>query len=405
MTGLRFKLLHMTASPLREVAGVFGLLGLSSFGGPTAHLAYFREEFVHRRNWLPERHYAELVALSQFLPGPGSSQVGMALGYHRAGWAGMFLAWLMFTLPSMTLLMVFALLLGVAGVDGDAGWVRGLLAAAVAVVFHAIAGMTRGMAAGRITATIAVAAGLAVLLLPSPTTHVIVIVLAGLLGMILPGLSDSANADESTDRQLRPVSFRAAVTSLVLFLGLLTGLWFANALLSGFPWLDRIAAYYQAGALVFGGGHVVLPLLEQLVVAPGWVDQNEFLAGYSAAQAVPGPMFTVASYLGVVDSGVPGGLVTTVMIFLPSFLLVPAGLHFWNRWRSNTRLRRAFTAINAAVVGLLGAAFYDPVLTHGITGIPSLAIAVLCWLGLAKWQAPPWAVAAFAAVAGLVLLR
>lgn len=387
-----------------EVARAFAPLGFTSFGGPTAHLGYFREEFVNRRRWLSEATYAELVALSQFLPGPGSSQVGMALGYHRAGWLGMFTAWFTFTLPSVVLLIAFALLLGAAGIDGQAGWTQGLLAAAVAVVFHAIAGMARGMASGKVTATIAVAAGLVVLLLPSPATHVAVIVVAGLLGTVLPGISAGSDREGDADDGIRPVSLRAAVTCLILYLVLLVGLWAAAAVLSGAGWLERIAAYYQAGALVFGGGHVVLPLLEQLVVAPGWVEQGEFLAGYSAAQAVPGPMFTFASFLGTVDAGIPGGVVATVVIFSPSFLLVIAGLHFWNRWRANARLRRAFTAVNASVVGLLGAAFYDPVLAHGVTGLPSLAIAVLCWLGLAKWQAPPWAVAVFAAVAGAVLL-
>lgn len=393
----------MSRASLGEVARVFGLLGLTSFGGPTAHLGYFREEFVTRRKWLSESTYGELVALSQFLPGPGSSQVGMALGYHRAGWAGMFLAWLMFTLPSVALLIAFALLLDTAGFDASAGWIQGLLAAAVAVVFHAVAGMARGMAKGKVTATIAVIAGLVVLTLPSPATHVAVIVAAGLLGAFLPGISAGNDAEDDT-AGIRPVSLRAGVISLVAYLVLLVGLMAAAAIATGSSWLDRVAAYYQAGALVFGGGHVVLPLLEQLVVSPGWVGQEEFLTGYSAAQAVPGPMFTFSAYLGTVDGGVSGGLVATLAIFAPSFLLVIAGLHFWNRWRSHERLRRAFTAVNAAVVGLLAAAFYDPVLTHGITGIPSLVIATLCWLGLAKWKSPPWAVAGFAAVTGAVLL-
>lgn len=394
----------MSTHRLGEVARTFGLLGLTSFGGPTAHLGYFREEFVSRRKWLSETTYAELVALSQFLPGPGSSQVGMALGYHRAGWAGMFLAWLMFTLPSVAVLIAFALLLTTTGIDASAGWIQGLLAAAVAVVFHAVTGMARGMAAGKVTATIAVAAGLAVLALPSPATHVAVIVIAGLLGTFLPGISAGTNDRDDTDDGIRPVSLMAAVVCLVAYLVLLFGLMVSAALITGHSLLARIAAYYQAGALVFGGGHVVLPLLEQLVVSPGWVTQEEFLTGYSAAQAVPGPMFTFASYLGTVDGGIGGGLVATLVIFAPSFLLVIAGLHFWNRWRSYARLRKAFTAVNAAVVGLLAAAFYDPVLVHGVTGTPSLVIAVLCWLGLAKWTAPPWAVAAFAAVTGAILL-
>ncbi|MDO5669063.1 MAG: chromate efflux transporter [Corynebacterium sp.] len=392
----------MSQRPLLEVIRSFGLLGVSAFGGPTAHLGYFREEFVARRTWLSERAYADIVAVAQFLPGPASSQVGMALGYHRAGWLGMLAAWVMFTAPSAVLLTVFGLFMASAGIDAEHGWIRGLLAAAVAVVFHAVAGMAKNMANTRLTATIAVLAGLLVLAVPSPFTHISVIIAAGVFGVVLlrGSLDDAADPDPEP---IRAVSARAAIIALALFFVLLGGLLLAATTVGGYL-LTRVAAYVQAGSLVFGGGHVVLPLLEQLTVAPGWVEQSEFLAGYSAAQAVPGPLFTFASYLGAVDGGWAGALVATVAIFIPSALLMVAGLHFWGRWRHSPTLRRAFTAINAAVVGLLGAAFWDPVLSHGVTGIASLVIAALCWLGLAQWKLPPWSIALFAALAGWVVL-
>ena len=388
---------------LAEVIRSFGLLGVTAFGGPTAHLGYFREEFVARRRWLSERSYADIVAVAQFLPGPASSQVGMALGYHRAGWAGMLAAWVMFTLPSAAILTAFGLLLTTVAVTGDQGWIRGLLAAAVAVVFHAVSGMARGMANTRVTATIAVLAGLFVLAAPGPFTHVAVILAAGVAGVLLPREARDGDGEEDSLDRIRPVSPRAAVTSLILFFSLLAGLWLGAAAAGG-DLLTRAAAYFQTGALVFGGGHVVLPLLEQQTVATGWVTQSQFLAGYSAAQAVPGPLFTFASFLGAVDGGARGAALATVAVFAPSALLVPAGLHFWGRWRHSPALRAAFTAVNAAVVGLLGAALWDPVLTHGVTGVTSLAIAALCWLGLAKWRLPPWSIALSAALAGWVLL-
>ncbi|GAB3692093.1 chromate efflux transporter [Corynebacterium nasicanis] len=388
-------------SGLGDVIRSFGILGVTAFGGPTAHLGYFREEFVARRKWLTERSYADLVALAQFLPGPASSQVGMALGYHRAGWAGMTAAWLMFTAPSTLLLGFFGLLLSTATIDAHQGWISGLLAAAVAVVFHAVAGMARSMANTRLTATIAVLAGLCVLLLPGPLTHVAVILGAGVIG--LAALRGKPQEVDPAGTELRVVGARTAYAALVLFFLLLLALPLGATLFGG-ALLARVAAYIQAGSLVFGGGHVVLPLLEQLTVAPGWVTQEQFLAGYSAAQAVPGPLFTFASFLGAVDGGWLGALVATVAIFLPSALLMTAGLHFWGRWRHLPALRAAFTGANAGVVGLLAAALWDPVVVHGITGVASLSIAALCWLGLAVWKLPPWSIALAAALGGWLLL-
>ncbi|QGU08103.1 putative chromate transport protein [Corynebacterium occultum] len=391
----------MRTTRLSEVFRSFGLLGLTSFGGPTAHLGYFREEFVRRRAWLREDSYAELIALSHFLPGPSSSQVGMALGYHRAGYAGMFLAWLMFTLPSAVLLGVAALLIDAAGLTTGQGWIAGLLAAAVAVVFHAVSGMAKNMAAGRGTASIAVLSGVLVLLAPTPWTHLALILGAGILGALF--LSPDTGKKEPEGEGIRQVSARAAGLSLGLFLLLLGGAVFIGTS-DATGWVAQAAAFIQAGSLVFGGGHVVLPLLEQLMVAPGWLGLDEFLAGYSLAQGVPGPMFTFATYLGAVIGGIGGACLATIAIFLPAALLIISGLHFWHRWRALPWLRRALQGVNAAVVGLLGAALYDPVFTHGITNLTSLAIAAFCWLGLAKWQNPPWLIAAGAAAAGGLLL-
>lgn len=371
-----------------EVLRSFGLLGFTAFGGPTAHLGYFRTEFVERKKWLDDKQYSEIVAISQLLPGPGSSQVGMALGYQRAGFAGMAAAWFAFTLPSVVLMTAFALLFDAT----DAGWTLGLLAAAVAVVFHAVSGMARSMAATPLTATIAVASGIAVLALPSAFTHLGVILAAGLVGIF----AFKTLVDETPPAApLRAIPAWAGIGSLILFfIGLVA------AIIGG----GFYPAFYQAGATVFGGGHVVLPLLEKLVVAPGWIANNDFLAGYSAAQAVPGPMFTFASYLGAVHGGIAGALIATVAIFIPGTLLTIAGLYFWGRWREAPLLQAAIKGINAGVVGLLGAALYDPVFTHGINGVASLSIAAVCWLGLAKWKIPPWAIALGAALAGWVLL-
>lgn len=372
-----------------EVLRSFGLLGVTAFGGPTAHLGYFREEFVVRRRWLSDTDYSEVVAISQLLPGPGSSQVGLALGYHRAGFGGLLAAWFAFTLPAAVLMTAFAMLFDAP----SAGWTMGLLAAAVAVVFHAVSGMAKSMASTKITATIAVAAGITVLVVPSTITHLAVIVVAGILGALLLRAATAPTADQGTGT--RPVPAWAGVGSLVLLaLGLV-----AAVLAGGF-----YPAFFQAGSIVFGGGHVVLPVLEQLLVVPGWIGQTEFLAGYSAAQAVPGPMFSFGSYLGALHAGVAGAVITTVLIFLPGALLMLAGLHFWGRWRTHPTLQAAVRGVNAGVVGLLGAALYDPVFTHGITGVASLAIATVCWLGLAKWKIPPWAIAVGSALAGWILL-
>lgn len=387
-----------------DVGRSFGILGLTSFGGPTAHLGYFHEEFVNRRRWLSERAYADIVGLSQFLPGAGSSQVGMALGYHRGSWAGLAAAWFVFTLPSALILAVFGLVLAGAEASNiaEAGWIKGLLATAVAVVFHAVSGMAKKLANTPLTATLAIVSALAVLAVPSSGTHIVIIAAAAVLGFLLfrASLSDP---DSDPSDTIRPVSLTVAAVCLSIFFALLFGLRLVAETVGG-TFFSRAAAYFETGALVFGGGHVVLPLLQRHAVGDGWMSQETFLAGYSAAQAVPGPMFTFATYLGAVDGGIWGAVSATVMIFLPSALLMVAGLHFWGRWRHARWLRAAFTGINAAVVGLLLAAFIDPVVLHGVTDVASLAIAAVCWLLLAMWKLPPWSVALFGALSGALLL-
>ncbi|AIT61690.1 chromate efflux transporter [Corynebacterium doosanense] len=388
-------------SAVLDVLRSFGALGLTSFGGPAAHLGYFRTAFVERRTWLSDHAFADLVAVSQFLPGAGSSKVGMGLGYHRGGWAGMALAWIFFTLPSALVLGAFGLFVTGTGIDPESGWIRGLLAVAVGVVFHAVSGMARSLASTPVTATIAVASALAVLLVAHSAIQVTVIVAAGVLGMLL--LRTQTKVTEPSPETLRPVPRWAGYGAVALYFALLAGLW-AGARFVGGPVLTRAYAYYETGALVFGGGHVVLPLLQAHAVGGQWMSEAEFLAGYSVAQAVPGPLFTFATYLGAVDGGISGAVLATVMIFLPSALLIVAGMYFWSRWRHYPLLRAAFAGINAAVVGLLLAALYDPVFTHGITGPRSLAVAAIAWLMLAVWKLPPWSVAAFGALAGWLLL-
>ncbi|MDJ1372680.1 chromate efflux transporter [Gulosibacter molinativorax] len=387
-----------------EVFAAFLRLGLTSFGGPTAHLGYFREAFVEKRKWLSDRAYADLVALCQFLPGPASSQVGMALGLHRAGPLGMLAAWLAFTLPSAIVLVIFAFgadaLLG----QGATGWLDGLKAVAVAVVAQAVFGMAKSLTPDAARATIAVGVVVAVLLLPSALTQIGVIIVSGLIGLFFLRTEATTAGDDALHIRL-PKWF--GVACLVVFFVLLFGLP-ALYLATGDSTLRLVDMFYRAGALVFGGGHVVLPLLEAEVVQGGLVGQDAFLAGYGAAQAVPGPLFTFAAYLGAVTNepptGVTGAAIALVAIFLPSALLLLGVLPFWEQLRANPKMRRALTGVNAGVVGLLGAALYSPVFTSGVTSIMSFCIALVAWLALAKWKVPAWAVVIGGALLGAILL-
>jgi chromate transporter len=389
-------------SPL-EVFVAFLRLGLTSFGGPIAHIGYFRQEFVARRHWLDEAAYADLVALCQFLPGPASSEVGIGIGLNRAGLAGALAAWIGFTLPSAIALVLFAL-----GVERfgslDAAWLHGLKIAAVAVVAQAVWGMAGTMATGRTRATLAVAT--AAVVLAVPTT-------AGQLGAIALGAIAGATLLR-TERAPSPfapgmsVGRGFAILCLAVFFALLAGL---PLLAAAFPnqALAMFNAFYRAGSLVFGGGHVVLPLLQAAVVPSGWVTNDAFLAGYGAAQAVPGPLFTFAAYLGAVmgpqPNGWAGAAIGLVAIFLPSFLLVIGVLPFWQALRGKPFAQSALTGVNAAVVGLLLAALYNPVWLSAIMGPLDFAVALAAFLLLTMWSTPPWVVVVLCAVAGGALGR
>ena len=382
-----------------EVLAVFLRLGLTSFGGPVAHLGYFRSELVERRRWLDEHAYADLVALCQFLPGPASSQVGMALGLRRAGFAGALAAWAGFTLPSALALIAFGY--GVARWAGVAqsGAVHGLKLVAVAVVAQAVWAMARTLCPDRARAAIAFGAALAVLALPGAAGQLGAIALGALLGRYALRLAPPPVPPAPAE----PIRRRSGAFLLALFALLLVALPLAAAALAS-PTLAAVAVFYQSGALVFGGGHVVLPLLRAGVVPPGWVDDGAFLAGYGAAQAVPGPLFSFAAYLGTVMQGPlggwAGGLVMRAAIFLPAFLLVAGALPFWAALRRRAGAQRALAGVNAAVVGLLGAALYDPVWTGAVHGRAdfALALAAFALLVVARWS-PLWVVLAAAAAA------
>ena len=386
-----------------EVLLVALRLGLTSFGGPVAHIGYFRDEYVTRRRWLDDAAYADLVALCQLLPGPASSQVGIAVGMHRAGLPGGIAAWVGFTAPSAAALILFGS--GVSAFDHLVvqGWLRGLQVVAAAVVAFALLGMARTLAPDARRATIAIAAAIAMLLWRTPLAQVLVIVIAAAAGrLLLQGVVPPAGAGSPSVRA-RP---SAAVASLALFAVLLGGLPILRQFVTSEP-LDVFDAFYRSGSLVFGGGHVVLPLLQAEVVPPGWVTSEQFIAGYGAAQAVPGPLFTFSAYLGTVMRGSvggwSGGLFTLLAIFLPSFLLVAGILPFWERLRTLRPLRAAIAGVGAAVVGLLLAALYDPVWVTAIRTPTDLALGLAAFAMLAWWKTPPWLVVIFGAAAGALL--
>jgi chromate transporter len=377
-------------------------LGLTSFGGPIAHLGYFRAEFVERRRWLDDRAYADLVALCQFLPGPASSQAGFALGWLRAGWRGALAAWAGFTLPSALAMIAFALGIAQHGALAASGAVRGLKIVAVAIVAHAVWTMARSLCPDGPRRALAVVAALLAFTMPSALGQVGAIVACGLLGWwLLKRPSREAVAHRSFG-----VSTHTALAALALFALLLIGLPLAAALAHS-PLLQLLDGFYRAGALVFGGGHVVLPLLQAAVVPAGAVSNAEFLAGYGAAQAVPGPLFTFAAYLGAVMSGPltgwPGGLVFLAAIFLPGLLLVIGALPFWDRLRSHDGVHSAMAGINAGVVGILAAAWIDPVFTSSVHTLADAGLALTCFALLVVARISPLWVVGFAALAASLL--
>jgi chromate transporter len=378
---------------------IFLRLGLTSFGGPIAHLGYFREEFVVRRGWLGERAYADLVALCQFLPGPASSQVGLALGLSRCGYRGALAAWLGFTLPSALLLILFALGVTRWSDSLPSGALQGLKVVAVAVVAQALWGMARNLCPDPPRLTLMALAACGALALPGVWGQVGVIVLGAVAGRAFLRVP----VDDRHERLPFTPGRRSAALCLGLFV-LLLGSLPVLVLLWPVQALALVDAFYRAGALVFGGGHVVLPLLQAEVVPNGWVGGDTFLAGYGAAQAVPGPLFTFAAFLGAAMQQAPsawaGGLLCLVAIFLPSFLLVAGALPFWESLRRHRGIQSALLGVNAAVVGLLLAAFYDPVWTSAIRGPGDFALALLALLALMAWKLPPWLVVLVCGLAG-----
>ncbi|MEK0362857.1 chromate efflux transporter [Pseudomonas sp. CBC3] len=378
---------------------VFLRLGLTSFGGPVAHLGYFREEFVNRRRWLDEAGYADLVALCQFLPGPASSQVGIAIGLLRGGYRGSLAAWAGFTLPSAIALMLFAFGISSWGEAVPDGLLHGLKIVAVAVVAQAVWGMACNLCTDRTRITIALLAACAVLAMHNAWAQLSVIVLAGLAGLMLFRPTSKGSLAPHQGRQGRSV----AGLFLLSFFALLMALP-PLAAASSSQLLALFDTFYRAGALVFGGGHVVLPLLQAEVVPNGWVSNDIFLAGYGAAQAVPGPLFTFSAFLGgsigTGSAGLINAAVCLVAIFIPSFLLVVGVMPFWDRVRANLRVQAALGGVNAAVVGLLLAALYDPVWTSAIFSPVDFALALVALVALMVWKLPPWLVVLVGGLAG-----
>jgi chromate transporter len=392
------------SSSALEVLRIFARLGISCFGGPIAHIGYFREEFVVRRRWLDEHAYADLVGLCQFLPGPASSQVGFSIGLMRAGYRGALAAWTGFTLPSAIALVLFAYGAGALGGPTGGGLLHGLKLVAVAIVAQAVWGMARTLCPDRERASIAVAAALIVLFGAAAAAQIAAILLGGIAGLWLCRTAPAP----SVGHLAVPVSRSMGLVALTAFFLLLAGLPVLRSLGLA-PSIALFDAFYRSGALVFGGGHVVLPLLREAFVTPGWVSDDAFLAGYGAAQAVPGPLFTFAAYLGAVAGPAPFGLAGATLgligIFLPGLLILVGVLPFWDSLRKRAGAQAAMRGVNAAVVGLLGAALYDPVWTSSVKAPGDFAIALVGFILLTVWRAPPLAVVIVGALGGVALAQ
>ena len=390
-----------SSSPL-EILLIFLRLGCSGFGGPIAHLGYFRAEFVERRKWLTERAFVDLVALAQFLPGPASSQTGFGIGLMRGGLLGGLAAWTGFTMPSAALMVLFAFGVGtIADSPAGAGLLHGLKLVAVAIVAQAVMGMARTLCPDRVRASIAAVALILTLLAPWSVFQLGTIIVGGLAGWILC----RGEADVTPDDITVPVSRNLGTVCLAVFF-ILLGLAFLPVPAGPLALFD---AFYRSGALVFGGGHVVLPLLRNAVVVPGWVSDNAFLAGYGVAQAVPGPLFTFSAYLGAVagipPGGVAGAAIALVAIFVPGILCLLGTLPFWHALRAKRGPQAAMRGTNAAVVGLLGAALYNPVWTSAVLRPADFAVATTGFVLLVVWRAPPLLVVVLSALAGVGLSR
>ncbi|HEY2243352.1 MAG: chromate efflux transporter [Xanthobacteraceae bacterium] len=389
-----------------EVLLIFLKLGLSCFGGPIAHIGYFRDEFVVRRRWLNEQAYADLVALCQFLPGPASSQVGFSVGLMRAGYLGAAAAWTGFTLPSAILLVLFAY--GAGNLHGaiGRGLLHGLKLVAVAIVAQAVWGMARTLCPDRERASIAAIASVIILFSGTSIAQIGAIVFGAVAGLWLRRNGQSGEPGHDPGHVVVPVSRKVGIAALIVFFVLLAGLPFLRNVGAG-SGAALFDAFYRSGALVFGGGHVVLPLLREAFVTPGWVSDDAFLAGYGAAQAVPGPLFTFAAYLGAVANpsphGVAGAVLGLIGIFLPGILVLLGTLPFWDALRQKTGAQAMMHGVNAAVVGLLGAALYNPVWTSSVQAPGDFAVALVGFVLLTAWRAPPLVVVVVSAIGGVLL--
>ena len=382
---------------LLEILALSTKLGLTSFGGPTAHLGYFHNEYIQKRKWMDEKSYADLVALCQFLPGPASSQVGIGIGVARAGVLGGIVSFIGFTLPSVIALILFALILQEFDIN-QSGWIHGLKIVAVAVVAHAIIGMAQNLTPDIKRKGIALFALVATLFWQTTFTQVLVIVISALFGYFLYKQVQISDGDKMNF----PISRLFGSVCLGLFFGLLILLPIINGLISS-NWLAMFDSFYRSGALVFGGGHVVLPLLQSEFVPTGQITEEAFLSGYGATQAVPGPLFTFAAYLGTVMFGWQGGILATIAIFLPAFLLVIGTLPFWDILRSHPKMRGSLMGVNAAVVGILISAFYHPIWTSSILSPIDFAFAASLYSMLAFWKLPPWIVVITGAIGGSLI--
>ena len=386
-----------------QIFAIFLRLGLTSFGGPIAHLGYFREEFVARRKCLSDDSYADLVALCQFLPGPTSSQVALGIGISQSGIRGAVAAWIGFTMPSALALILFAY--GISGLQGSVaqiGWLHGLKVVAVAVIAQAIWGMAKILCPDRTCGTITILSAVFVLLCHSSWGQILVILLSGLFGLFFLKIDTMPHRASLHV----PISHFAAIICICLFAVLLFGMPLLVILAPNHT-LELIDSFYRTGSLVFGGGHVVLPLLQTEVVSQGWLSNDLFLAGYGATQAVPGPLFTFAAYLGVViqpgPGGWVGGMICLISIFLPSFLLLFGILPYWEQLRQKKPVRCALMGVNAAVVGLLLAAFYNPVWTSSIVAVKDFILGLVAFGLLVLWKISPWIVVAFGALGAAAL--
>ena len=394
-------LFPMIPGTLFQVFWVALRLGLTSFGGPIAHIGYFRQEYVVKRCWLDEQSFADVLALSQSLPGPASSKVGIIIGTIRAGLPGGVMAWLGFTMPSAIALIAFGYGLQQFAIY-DIGWLHGLKIAAVAVVAQAVWGMSRSLAPDRERASIAVISAVISLTVTTPFTAIIIIVISGIVGWKFLQVPSMESTRVTISNRIKPW---VGVVTLVTFFGLLIGLPLLRQLFDTNQTLSIIDSFYRSGSLVFGGGHVVLPLLQSEVVDTGWIAKETFLAGYGATQAVPGPLFTFSAFLGTVmtlpPNGVVGALITLGAIFLPAFFLAIGPLPFWDILRQRPDLQSALKGVNASVVGLLLSALYDPIWTSTIQDPLDFALASAALGMLMLWKLPPWSVVILSALAGM----